>query len=183
MEIKLAVRSPASVRGTLRRLGFRVAEARQLERNTLYDTRQRTLRRQGLLLRLRLVNGRALLTFKGRAYSSRLYKVRPEAETHVGSAEAARAILTGLGFAPTFRYEKYRTAYARRGEAGQVVLDETPIGTFLELEGPPRWIRRVARGLGRPPADFLTATYADLYRSWRRRHGGPADAMVFRQRL
>ncbi|MFQ5816787.1 MAG: class IV adenylate cyclase [Terriglobia bacterium] len=181
VEIKLAVPAVREIRRKLRQRGFRVCEPRHLEQNTLFDTPQEKLRRLGLMLRLRVANGRALLTLKGRAHASRHYKIRTEAETAVASARAARAILGGLGYAPAFRYEKYRTGFARGREPGAVVLDETPMGTFLELEGPPHWIRRVARALGRPPGDFLTATYAELYQTWRRRHGGSARAMVFRR--
>ncbi|MFQ5926479.1 MAG: class IV adenylate cyclase [Terriglobia bacterium] len=181
VEIKLAVASAGAVRRQLAQLGFRVCEPRHLEQNTLFDTARKKLRRRGLMLRLRVVNGRALLTFKAPLRASRHYKVRAETETPVVSARATCAILAGLGYAPSFRYEKYRTAFARRRETGEVVLDETPIGTFLELEGPPHWIRRRARGQGRRPAEFLTATYTELYQAWRRRHGGPARAMVFRR--
>lgn len=180
VEIKLAVDDVRSVRRQLRRLGFRVRAARHFEENLLFDTARGDLKRLGMMLRLRVANGRARLTLKGAARSSRYYKIRPEAEAPVASAGATRAILGGLGFHPAFRYKKYRTAFGRKREAGEVVLDETPIGNFLELEGSPRWIRRVARALGHRPDDFLTATYADLYRAWRRRHGGPKLAMVFR---
>lgn len=42
-------------------------------------------------------------------------------------------------------------------------LDRTPIGTFLELEGPRRWIDRIASHLGYTPADYITRSYAALY--------------------
>lgn len=182
IEIKLAVGAAAVVRRQLAQLGFRVSTARHLEENTLFDTPEGKLRRNRLALRLRVVNGRGLLTLKGPPQASRHYKVRAESETPVRSANATRKILAGLGYGPSFRYQKYRTIFARKREPGEVLLDETPIGTYLELEGPPRWIGRVARALGRRRSEFLTATYADLYRAWRRRHGGPARAMVFRRK-
>jgi adenylate cyclase class 2 len=68
-----------------------------------------------------------------------------------------------------FSYEKFRTIYAPPGkrdvaEAPQVVLDETPIGNYLELEGPQRWIDLVARQLGYPRREYITDSYATLYR-------------------
>lgn len=179
VEIKLRIASSRAARRQLARLGFRVVRPRRLEENVLFDTPGGKLRRAGLMLRLRSVDGRALLTFKGRKLTSRGFKVRPEVETPVDSAGAVGEILQRLGFRPIFLYEKYRTVFARRRESGEVVLDETPVGAYLELEGSPAWIRRVAHSLRRKPAEFLTATYADLYRRWRRRHGGPAQAMVF----
>ena len=79
------------------------------------------------------------------------------------------AILRALGYAPTFRYEKYRAVW--RGGPGHVVLDETPIGVFGEIEGPARWIDRTARALGITPADYITQTYADLFFAWKRKTG------------
>ena len=75
------------------------------------------------------------------------------------------AILRALGFEPTFRYEKYRAEWS--DGTGHVVLDETPIGNFGEIEGPPRWIDRTARLL-----EFVRRlhhqTYADIFFAWKR---------------
>jgi len=180
IEIKLRVRDPRTARRALRALGFRVCKPREFEHNTLFDTAGGSLRRRGLMLRLRTTRGQALLTFKSRSTPSAFYKIRREVETHLSSPTAAGEILLRLGFSPSFRYEKYRTHFARRHEPGEVALDETPIGTFLELEGAPAWIRRVARALGRTPREFITGTYAELYQGWRRRNRAPARAMVFR---
>jgi adenylate cyclase class IV len=51
-----------------------------------------------------------------------------------------------LGFRPGFRYEKYRASF--RLPNLHVDLDETPAGNFLELEGSPKAIERVAHALG-----------------------------------
>jgi adenylate cyclase class 2 len=68
-----------------------------------------------------------------------------------------------------FSYEKFRTMYAPRGkrdaaEAPHVVFDETPIGDYLELEGPQRWIDEVARQLGYSRREYIRDSYAALYR-------------------
>ena len=62
-----------------------------------------------------------------------------------------------------FRYEKFRTEFQRRGSKGIATLDETPIGTYLELEGDPQWIDRMARTLGYEEKDYITASYARLF--------------------
>lgn len=181
-EIKLAIRNAAAMRRQLRRRGFRVIGRRRFEQNVLFDSPRRTLRHRHCMLRLRSVNGRHWLTFKGRSESSSRYKVRREYEVELTDAGAAGAILTGLGLAPVFRYQKFRSVYAGRGPwaGGEVMLDETPIGDFLELEGRREWIRRVARALGSGPEQFITRTYAALYLDWCRRHRRPATHMVFR---
>ena len=84
----------------------------------------------------------------------------------------------GLGFTPNFRYEKYRAEWS--DGRGHVVVDETPIGNFGEIEGPPRWIDRTARQLGIEPAQYLTANYIGLFFEWKRRNRSPAREMTFK---
>ncbi len=88
------------------------------------------------------------------------------------------AILRGLGFAPTFWYEKYRAEWA--DGKGKVVVDETPIGNFCEIEGPSRWIDATAKELGVKPADYITKNYATLFLDWKQESGSAAGEMTFR---
>ena len=88
------------------------------------------------------------------------------------------AILRSLGFTPKFRYEKYRAEWG--DSKGHVVLDETPIGNFGEIEGPARWIDKTARALGIGRGDYITETYAPMFFAWKRRTHSPATEMTFR---
>jgi adenylate cyclase class 2 len=79
-----------------------------------------------------------------------------------------------------FRYEKFRTTYAlTRLRSLKIELDETPIGTFLELEGPIAAIDRAARLLGYSRSDYITATYGSLYLAGCRRRARKPGDMVF----
>jgi adenylate cyclase class 2 len=164
VEIKLRLTDAAEGRRRLRQAGFRVTKRRAFEQNVVFDTSGRSLRRRGLLLRLRTAGRRNLVTFKGPAIRGK-HKIRKEIEAHVDVRSAFLEILDGLGFRPAFRYEKYRTEYRDGPGAGRAMLDETPAGTFLELEGSPRWIDRAARRLGFTEAGYITATYAELHRA------------------
>jgi len=180
-EVKLTLGAAAPARRRLRQLGFRVLQPRSFESNLIFDTRRRRLRRRGCLLRLRSVNGHHWLTFKGPAEFSPGYKVRAEQETELADPAAVCAALAALGLAPWFRYEKFRTVFAGRGRwrGGEVMLDETPIGNYLELEGGRAWIRRLARALGATPDDFIAESYAALYADWCRLRRRPFRHMVF----
>ena len=72
-----------------------------------------------------------------------------------------------------FRYQKYRESYHWRDV--EIVVDETPIGTFLEIEGPVSTIHEAARALGRGPAGlhrrFVCGVVPGLGRPGR--HGVP----------
>ena len=160
-EIKLRLESVDAGRATLEAAGFALRVPRSFESNVIYDTPDRALRRAGIVLRLREYRDTSILTLKGPASSER-YKSREEIETQVEGRGAMAAILGRLGYAPVFRYEKYRAEYARDGR-GAAVLDETPIGVFLELEGEPDWIDESAALLGFSIADYITASYGRLF--------------------
>ncbi len=184
-EIKLPISQAGALRRKLKALGFRVVEPRRFEINQLFDFADQRLRRSRSLLRLRLVNGKCLLTFKGPPLESGPYKVRGETETTIADGDSAHEIFRSLGLRETFRYDKYRTSYARRGEwkrghGPRAEFDETPIGNYLELEGPPRWIDSVAHRLGFEPAGYITASYAALYFEKCRRERRQPCNMVFR---
>ncbi len=191
-EIKLPVEDDGlkKIRRSLKRLGFRLSRRRVHEDNYLFDFADRRLRRRGRLLRLRFVGGKSLLTFKGPAGKGPAggkgpYKTRTELEFEVRDGKAFRQVIEIIGLNVSFRYEKYRTTFSEEGSGKRhrgavAVLDETPIGNFLELEGPPRWIDRVARGLGYRRKDYISASYATLYRLDCRRKRRKAGHMVFR---
>src|SRR5262249_6480833 len=149
-------------RRMLSRAGFEVTRPRVFESNTIYDSDRLGLRKTSRLLRVRTAGRVATLTYKGVPTTAR-HKSREELEVMVSSAATATAILERLGLHSTFRYEKYRTEFAQPRRSGTAVLDETPIGVYLELEGTPHWIDRTARLLGFGEADYITASYGRLY--------------------
>lgn len=162
-EVKIPLKNAEPIADRLRDAGFAVSVPRQFEANTLYDTPDGSLMRKQMLVRLRQLAGKSVITWKGPNLAGP-YKSRPELETSVGSIEILAQILEQLGYRPTFRYEKYRTEFRRPGEiAGVVTFDETPIGNFLELEGPGEWIDKTANTLGFARADYVLESYGRLY--------------------
>jgi adenylate cyclase class 2 len=177
------------------------------EWNELFDTLRQELAKSGQLLRIRKETPgdfiskrrghkaeRVLLTFKrpvgakpervrSRPRRER-HKVREEIELQVADRNAMAEILEGLGLRGWFRYEKFRTTY--RLPASQpwakrllIELDETPIGTFIELEGPPKAIDRAAKELGFDKRDYVVTNYLSLYQEECRRRGEKPGDMVF----
>jgi adenylate cyclase class 2 len=101
-----------------------------------------------------------LLTYKAPVEGEHRHKVRIEYETAIADPDALRSILLGLGLAAVYRYQKYRATY--QIEAVEAAVDETPLGTFVELEGAPDDVDRAAAALGVPPSEFIRATYREL---------------------
>ena len=176
VEIKFLVADAKALARKLRAAKFRLLTRRTHEMNVLYDRPGNPLRRRGEILRLRKYGPRWTFTHKSKGTEGR-HKLRQELETEVANGTALEGILGALGFARSFRYEKFRSEWT--DGSGHVVIDETPIGTVAEIEGAPRWIDRTARLLGVQPGDYITLSYGALFDQWKRRTGSTAKEMTF----
>jgi adenylate cyclase class 2 len=186
-EIKLLARDRKQMQICLSHLGFKVLKARHFESNYLFDFPDLRLRRSRRLLRLRFAHGEDRLTFKGPSLRQRWYETRREIETRVEDGVLLREVLKSLGLKQVFIYEKYRTIYAELNKADlhglpQVAYDETPIGNYLELEGPAKWIDEVATRLGYSRQDYITSSYWALYYQKCQEEGKTPANMVFKGR-
>ena len=175
-EIKLRFEDAAAARATILAAGATLIRGRRLQEDCLLDTADGLLREQRASLRVRMESGRALLTFKGPVQPA-LIKVREELETVVADGPVLLQILGALGFCVWFRYEKYREEFAL--EDVIVAIDETPVGTFVEIEGSDRGITATALALGRGPSDYLLDSYRGLFATHCARRGMPVTDMLF----
>jgi adenylate cyclase, class 2 len=175
VEIKFAIKDLHSVRERLNALHFREITPRTHELNTLYD-RQEEMRRRGEVLRIRKYGDKWTLTHKSKSADGR-HKTRMETETRLEDGEALDHVFQAMGFAPAFRYEKFRSEWT--DGTGHVVLDETPIGNIGEIEGPPEWIDRIAGQLGTKETDYITKSYAEMFRDWANANHSLAQNMTF----
>jgi adenylate cyclase, class 2 len=189
IEVKLRIPDKRRLLGQLAGLEAKQVRARLHEMNTLYDTPDGSLARHGRMLRLRVERtasrangvGRARKSGSGKAEISALltlkgpsrghggskpgpYKVREERELRISDAEGVPAILGALGVRPWFRYEKFRSIFELPGMRNlKLALDETPIGVFLELEGPREEINRAAGLLGFARSGYISKSYGALF--------------------
>jgi len=176
-ELKIPVDALEQIR---RRLGETDAERiceSEREVNILFDTASSQLAAAGQVLRVRRVGDRHILTFKGPATFDGAVKKRREIELEVSSSGRISELLHALGYAPGMRYEKDRESW-NLGEA-RVDLDHTPIGNFVEIEGPINCLEATARQLGLDPADAVAQSYISLWRAFRRKHPEHGRDMVF----
>ena len=178
VEIKFKIDGIESLAAKLGAAGFRLVTERTHEVNTLYDLPGNPLRRRGALLRVRNYGGNWTVTYKDRSkIKPGRHKSRREIETQVQDGEALAEILQAAGFRAGFAYEKFRSEWA--DGTGHVVIDETPIGNFGEIEGPSQWIDEVAQRLGISRKQYITASYAELFLQWKKRTGSKVMQMVF----
>ena len=178
-EIKIPVGDLDVVREALARERATAVHPRAREVNLLLDTDDGRLQGAGTVLRLRRYGRRHILTFKGPAVYRGPVKERPEYEVEIEDAEMMLEILDQLGLQVVARYEKDREMWLV--DEILVVLDHTPMGDFVEVEGPRERLPAAVRSLGLDPSTAVRDSYPSLWREHRSRHQGmnlPVD-MVF----
>jgi adenylate cyclase class 2 len=184
IELKFPISDPAALQALLPDIGFHLDTARTFEHNTLYDTPARDLRSKKQLLRIRQYGEIFTVTHKRQpdqaAIDTTRYKIRIETETTVADGSALSEIFQQLGFAPVFVYEKFRSEWSHTTErSAHLLIDETPIGNYVELEGPPAWIDQTIAALKIDPATCITDSYGTLFLNWKQRTGSAAEHLTF----
>lgn len=159
-EIKLRFPSADAARRSINALGVMPLRNRRLQDDRLFDWPDGRLQRAGCTLRARKDSESSVLTFKGPPRSP-VMKVREEIETLVKDGVLLIQILERLGLLVCFRYQKYREEFECQGVI--VAIDETPIGTFVELEGNEASIIKIAESLGQGPQDYVVSSYRCLF--------------------
>ncbi len=136
------------------------------------------------------------------ATPTRLRATRSASKLKPSSSDgpALGAVFEQLGYFPCFRYEKFRTEWSQTTPTIEgplfsgvpdsadfvapnpichLVIDETPIGDYAELEGPPAWIDETLAKLGVDPDTCLTDSYGKLFLNWKQRTGSSAENLTF----
>jgi adenylate cyclase class 2 len=169
IEVKIKVQRLEPLRREIMGLPATLEAERAFERNIVFDSARGELRERGMLLRLRRTGDCAILTLKAPVQGDSCYKIREETEVAVSDFAAAEKIIGALGFRVFFIYEKYREVFDAGG--ARIMIDETPIGAFIEVEGDPERIDDVAARLGYAANDYIRDSYYQLFlRSGRSGH-------------
>jgi adenylate cyclase, class 2 len=189
IELKFPIADVLDLQSRLPSLGFHLVTPRTFEHNALYDTPNRDLRARRQILRLRQYGPLCTITHKRQPdeqapVDTTRYKIRIETETIVAEREALAEIFLQLGYIPAFIYEKYRTEWSHStgltaDTTAHLLIDETPIGNYAELEGPTAWIDQTLAALNIDPATCLTDSYGKLFLDWKQRTNSPAEHLTF----
>jgi adenylate cyclase class 2 len=174
LEVKFHVAELGVIRRRVLELGAGLASGRHLERNWRFDLPDGSLSARGAVLRLRQ-DPAGWLAFKERTDEPQL---REEIEFGVDDPQAALEFLRGLGYRPIGLYEKYRETFDL-GEC-QVMLDELPFGSFVEIEGPSaEALHRAADRLGLRWERQIRQSYLELFEGLRARLELPVEEASF----
>lgn len=131
--IEIEVKARASHRFLRERLAAMGAKPEGIQEHldTYYNSPVRDFSTTDEALRIRSVNGRSVLTYKGKKLDS-VSKTRPEFETEV-DGDSARSILIALGFFESGVVSKRRELFSYRNMT--IALDSVEgLGEFVEVE-------------------------------------------------
>jgi adenylate cyclase class 2 len=176
-EIKLRFETVDAARTAVLQTGATPIRGRRLQEDCLLDTADNDLWRRRCILRVRVESGKSLLTFKGPVEHASSMKMREELETVIADGSVLLRVFEELGLHVWFRYQKYREEFALDDVI--VAVDETPLGTFVEIEGGEKGIADMADALGRAPSDYVIESYRTLFTQHCQQHGMPVGHMLF----
>lgn len=161
IEAKFYLTNMPALETRLKSLRAQRKKPRVHEYNVRFDMPDYPLTKALKVLRLRKNDG-AWLTYKGPGRMDEGVRVRDEIEFSVGDFDAAHAFFEALGYETTFIYEKYRTTYFWADT--EIVLDETPLGNFAEIEAPSgRVIQEIAGKLSLDWVSRVNDSYLGLF--------------------
>lgn len=179
IEAKFPIGDKAQLRERILALGAELRIDEVYELNYILDRDAAPLQDSYQRLRLRLQGSVATLTYKRSLKKIEGVAFREEVETEVSDFENTRLILARLGYTTRFIYEKYRSVF----QSGDCVLmlDETPIGTYLEIEGDSNdQIFAMAERLGLDSGSAIDSGYYQLFLNWKAAVGVDDRDMIFR---
>jgi adenylate cyclase class 2 len=150
---------------------------RVFETNVRYEDASKSLKKQGILLRLRK-DDLIRLTFKSSlSLPDTQFKIHRELEVEVGDFDVCHSILQGLGFHPEQAYEKWRETLVFNNT--NLLIDTMPYGMFLEIEGQKSHIRNMADRLGLKWEERILLNYLEIFEIVQREEGLPFRDITF----
>jgi adenylate cyclase, class 2 len=161
IEAKFYVKDLKKIETRLHDLKARLIQPRIHETNIRFDTPNQDLRHAQRVLRLRQ-DDKARMTYKDASKNEQGILDRTEIEFVVEDFEKAKKLLEAIGYKKSLFYEKYRTTYEL--DNTHIMLDELPIGNFIEIEGQSTdSIREVARKLSLKWDTAISTSYSALF--------------------
>ena len=178
IEVKFKIPSTQEILKKIHALGAVCDQNEQFERNLRWDDADETLTKTNQVLRLRDNGGVSVLTYKAEKPNDKEIAEREEIETVVSDFEKTKLILERLGYQIDFIYEKYRSIYTLNDT--QLFVDHTPIGDYVEIEGPDaEAIRKSAELLGLDWNHRISKGYRNLFNHWKTETEYPGRDMIF----
>jgi adenylate cyclase class 2 len=160
IEVKFYLADIERMRRRILELGAE-SKGRVFENNIRYEDEHNTLITKKSLLRLRQ-DQKAILTYKSSpAVASTEFKIFKELEVEVSDFITMNQILQKVGLHPEQTYEKWRETIIL--DQTGFYLDTMPYGTFLEIEGSEKDIRKYVSRLGLSWHRRILLNYLEIF--------------------
>ena len=159
-EVKFYLSDIQSLHKRVSDLGAR-SRGRFFERNLRYEDRQKTFKKNKILLRLRRDDKNTLTVKSPASERGSQFKKMKELEVEVSDFDTMHNILETLGFHCEQIYEKWRETLAL--EETLFCMDSMPFGNFLEIEGQEDDIRKYALHLGLEWDNRILLNYLEIF--------------------
>ena len=177
VEVKFYLWNMASLEQRVKALPATLCQPRTHERNLRFDTRDRNMSAAFRVLRLRKDTAN-WLTYKGPGWIVDGVRQREEIEFQISDFDQARVLLEALGYQVVLVYEKYRAVYEYNGTL--IALDKTPLGDFVEIEGPDAAsIKALSQLLGLDWSSRIHKSYVELFEQVRQNINAPVVHLTF----
>jgi len=175
VELKFKVDNYVNIKNLLKKLGAEFV-GKAFERTVRFDTENQSLEQDGKFLRTR-TGFKNVITFK-RKIENNDFKEREEVEFEIADTEKMNYILKNLGFSKILIMEKHREKWNFNNT--EVVLDELPMGNYMEIEGDEESIVKVANSLELNLDDKITGTYWDIWKDFSKKNGIDDENIIFK---
>lgn len=157
IEVKFKITAPVSIRKKLKSFGAKFL-GRVIEKTIRFDYPDEELEKQGKFLRIK-TGFKNVITLKEKI-KNKNFKEREEIELEVSDPKVMEQIIEKLGFTKKRVMEKRREKW-QLGRT-EIVIDKLSIGTFIEIEGTEKSIKRTVELLGLDFGKRITKTYWEL---------------------
>lgn len=174
-EIKIKITNPQEVFQILQKMGAQVLN-KSKEITTRFDTREKSLEKAGLFLRVRS-GSKNTITLKEKTAKDKLVKARKETEFEIQDIEKMAYILKRLGFDYIRIMEKFRINL--KYKRAKLSIDELPFGFYLEIEGKEEQINNILKELGYREKDRIIETYWDIFKKYKEKNNITQQNIVF----
>ncbi len=164
IEVKFKVNDFTKLRNDLKKINA-ISNGNTFEQNYCFDDQNFTFKQKDHILRLRKVNDKVILTFKGAKEFEGHLKKREEIELELSDFERMKIIFERIGLNLRRIYEKKRENYLLNNV--KVILEIVPFtGKYIELEGDAEEINQVMKLLKLKKEDACDYTYGPEAEEW-----------------
>ncbi len=160
-EVKFYVSNLTEIEMRLQQMEAHLIQPRVREVNLRFDNPNGDFQREGRVLRLRQDEAVRLTYKDGSQVIDGVFN-RREIEFAVSDFDSAKQFIQALGYEVVFLYEKFRTTFELDG--AHIMLDESPIGNFVEIKGAMETLKPIAKKLGLNWNAAVPASYHVLFK-------------------